>query len=298
MTKQFKAWINGSLQSLDKISVPLLTHSLHYGTGVFEGIRAYKTAQGPAVFRLHDHVTRLLHSAKVMSMKVDYTPDEIKQAICLVVAANKFDSCYIRPIIWYGNKMGLNPQNIEISLAIAAWPWGKYLGTAGVRVGISSVMRIHPKSSVMTAKLSGHYTNSVLAGFEAKKQGFDEALLLDYKGNIAEGPGENIFFVKGKTLITPKSGSILPGITRASVMALAKDLGLRVKEAVIKPSHISSFDEAFFTGTAAEISPIISIGKVKFLSTTVSQHIQSRYLAIVRGEEKKYNTWLSFIKDV
>ena len=176
---QAKVWFNGKIVALDKAQVPLLTHSLHYGSAVFEGVRAYKTAQGPAVFRLQDHVKRLLHSARGMAMPVPYDQKQLEQAILDTVKVNKLDACYIRPIIWYGNKMGLGPEGADLHVAIAAWAWGKYLGKDGVNVGISSLMRIHPKSSVMTAKLSGHYSNSILAGLEAKKKGFDEALLLD-----------------------------------------------------------------------------------------------------------------------
>lgn len=304
MQKTGKIWVDGKLVERDDANVHILTHSLHYGSAVFEGIRIYKGALGSAVFRLDDHISRFFYSAKIMGMQLVYSEEEIKAAILELLKINNLEEGYIRPIAFYGEKMGLaviDPSNklgasAPVHVAIAAWPWGKYLEKDLVSAMISKIMRIHPKSSVMGAKISGHYSNSILATTEAKKAGYDEAILLDYKGNIAEGPGENIFFVKGKTIYTPKKEAILPGITRDSVMQIAKDLKYKVIEKDIKPLEIKKFDEAFFTGTAAEISPIGKIEKMKFKKAPViGKQIQEIYYKAVRGEIKKYEKWLSVV---
>ena len=261
-------WMDGQIIPLANAGVPLLTHSLHYGSAVFEGIRCYQTPKGPAIFRLSDHVTRLFHSAAVMGMRVPFTKTQITKAIKAVVKKNKLEECYIRPIIFYGEKMGLLPTGAPLHSAIAAWPWGKYLAHETVSVKISTLQRLHPKTSLMTAKISGHYFNSILASLEAKKEGFDEALFLDSEDFVAEGPGENVFFVKGKTLTTPTLGAILPGITRASVMKIARDLGYKVVEKRIKPAELKKFSEAFFVGTAAEVNAIGKINKLIFNNNT------------------------------
>lgn len=291
-------WLDGEFVPFEDTKIHVLNHSFHYGSGVFEGIRCYNTEKGPAIFRLDDHVKRLFKSATVMGMRVPYSEEEIKNAILETIQKNDLKECYIRPLIFYGGKMGLDPADVELGVMIAVWPWGKYLSKDAVSVKISDFTRIHPKSSVMTAKISGHYTNSILASTNAKRDGFDEALLLDWQGNIAEGPGENIFFVKGSKLITPKKGSILPGITRNTVIQIAKDLNLEVEEKNMKPDEIKDFDEAFFVGTAVEVN---AIGKINAMELTgdkegeITKKIRELYSEIIHGKVSKYEKWLSFV---
>jgi branched-chain amino acid aminotransferase len=289
-----KVWLDGKIIEENEAKVPLLTHSLHYGSAVFEGIRFYNTDRGPAVFRLEDHIDRLFFSASVMNLKITFTRDQLIKAVLEVIKVNNFTDGYIRPIGYFGNKMGLDPKGAPAHVAIAAWPWGKYLGDE-VKVKISKVMRIHPKSLNACAKVSGHYANSILATQEVRKAGYDEALLLDYKGNIAEGPGENIFFIKGKKIYTPQKGNILLGITRNSIITIAKDFGLQIIEKDIKPKEISSFDGAFFTGTAAEVSIISSIDKRKFKKSEIAEMIRSKYQEIIHGKNGKYKKWLTYV---
>ncbi len=294
--KDKKIWFDGKIVAWDKATVHLLTHTLHYGSGAFEGIRAYLTPKGPAVFRLNDHIERFFYSAKVLGIKMPYSKAQITKAILTIVKVNKLEECYIRPIVFYGDKMGLVPKGAPIHVAVAAWPWGKYMAKDTVDVKISKFMRIHPASSVMDAKLSGHYANSVIASIDAKEHGFDEALLLDHRGNIAEGPGENIFFVKNKTLFTPKKGSILPGITRDSVMRIATNLGYTVLEKDIRLKDIKTYEEAFFVGTAVEICPIAKIDQHKFKKTERALEIQKEYAAVVHGNNPVYKKWLSLVR--
>ncbi|MDP2691107.1 MAG: branched-chain amino acid transaminase [bacterium] len=291
-------WMNGKLLPWEKAQTHVLTHGLHYGSAVFEGTRVYKTPQGPAIFRLKDHTKRLLYSAKTMGMNVPYSEAEINMATLETVRRNKLKQGYIRPIIYYGyGKMGLNPIGAPVEMVIACWPWGKYLDDRPIRVQISDIVRIHPKSSVTDAKISGHYTNSIMAVLSLDP-GFDEALLLDFKGNIAEGPGENFFMVKKGVLYTPKLGTILAGITRDTIFQLAADHGLKVLEKTLKPTDVLKGDEAFFTGTAAEVTAIGSIngkkignGKMGPVTTT----IQQAYMDVVKGKNKKYERYLSRI---
>lgn len=289
--------MNGGFISGAKATVPLLTHSLHYGSAVFEGIRFYETKNGPAIFRLEDHIKRLFYSAKVMGMNIPYSQKELCDAVLTLVAKNKLMSGYIRPIVFYGSKMGLDPTGADLNVAIACWPWGKYLAKEVIKVKISKYIRIHPESSDMGAKISGHYANSILSTLEAKKAKYDEALLLDYKGNIAEGPGENIFFVKGNTVCLPSTSAILSGITRNTVMALARELGYEVIEKDIKPRDIKKYDEAFFTGTAAEITAIGNIdGEIVGTGKEghVTKNIREAYQSLVRGEYPRHKNWLSY----
>lgn len=291
-------WIDGQLVPHSSAKIHLLNHSLHYGSAVFEGIRCYMTAKGPAVFRLKDHVDRLFHSATTMGMRIPFTKKDIVNAIKQVVRKNKLEECYIRPIIFYGDKMGLSPIGAPLHTAIAAWPWGKYLTKDAVAVKVSSFMRVHHKSSVMTAKISGHYSNSIIASLEAKKHGYDEALFLDASGNVAEGPGENIFFIKENTLYTPKPEKILPGITRDSVMKIAKRLGYKIIETNIKPKYLSRYDEAFFVGTAAEINAIGKIDKQIFShghEGVTTAKIREAYHGAIHGKTKAFTAWLDFV---
>lgn len=298
MNKNAIVWHDGTFQKLGTVNVPVLNHSFHYGSGVFEGIRCYKTPDGPAIFRLKDHVSRLFYSAKVMGMKVPYTQKQITDAIVATVKKNKLTSCYIRPIFYYGEMMGVLP-NTGVHIAIAVWPWGKYIDQEQTRVHIAEVRRIPPSAGDNKAKISGPYYNSILAGLEARKHKADEALLLDTKGNIAEGPGENIFFVKGKTLYTPKPESILPGITRKTVMELASVLGLSARECNISPKKLHIYRESFFTGTAVEVHPISAIDTVTFKSNdegSVARRMRGLYMEIVCGNIPRYKKWLTYAR--
>ncbi len=286
---QKKIWANGEITSFDKISV--INHGLHYGTAVFEGIRCYD-AQRPAVFRLKDHIDRLFHSAEVMGMQPPFTKEEIVSAVKEVIQENGFRECYVRPIFFYGEKMGLSPIDAPLNCFIIAWPWGKYLKKDAVSVKVSSFLRISDRSAVMTAKVSGYYANSVTASLEALKEGYDEALLLDHEGYIAEGPGENIFFVKGNTLYTPREGAILPGITRESVMQLAKEAGYGVEEKKISLKELSEYDEAFFVGTAVEVNAIANIDDNVFKGEEeVTKDIKNAYYRAVHEREE----WIDYV---
>ena len=297
MEKVEKIWFDGKLVDWDKATVHLLTHTLHYGGGVFEGIRAYKTNNGPAVFRLKKHVDRLFYSASVLEMDVPFSKEEITQAILEIVKVNKINECYIKPIIFFGyEKMGLNPTGVPVSVAVAAWPWGAYLSKDVVSVKISKYIRPHPKSTVVGAKICGSYANSILASLEVEKAGFDEALLLDHEGYVAEGPGENIFIVKDSKLFTPSSSSILNGVTRDSVIQIAKDLGIEAEEKHITVEELKSADEAFFTGTAAEICAIGKIDDTIINNEkmgVMTKKIKESYIKAIHGESEKYSKWLS-----
>jgi len=289
-------WLNGKIIKLKDAKINILSHCLHYGSGAFEGIRCYQTKKGPAVFRLDDHLKRLIKSASFLDIKVDYSLEEIKKAVFETIKKNKLKECYIRPIIFYGEgKMGLDPKGAEINFGIFVWPWGKYLKES-VKVAISKFIRLHPKSVISEAKICGYYVNSIFATKEVKKRGYDEAILLDYEGFVAEGPGENIFIVKNNILFTPKKKSILPGITRDSIIKFSKDLGYKVIEKNISKKELYQCDEAFFCGTAAEITPIYQIEKYKKKIGPVSLKIKEKYQKIVRGEDKKYLKWLDFVK--
>lgn len=291
-------WLDGKLIQFKKATVHLLNHSLHYGSAVFEGVRFYNTKKGSAIFRLDEHIKRLMFSAKVMGMEVPYSPNEIKAATLKLLKNNKLTDGYIRPIIFYGSKMGLDPTGAELHTAIACWSWGKYLTQDVVKIKTSRFRRLGFQNGEMKAKVSGYYFNSIMAGLEAKKAGYDEALLLDLAGNIAEGPGENIFFIKGKTIYTPSNGSILPGITRDSIIQLAKSLGYKIIERTINPKEIKNFDEAFFTGTAVEVVAIGQIDKTKINNGKegeVTKKIKELYHKVITGEVPQYNKWLTFV---
>ena len=295
MQKTEKIWFNGQLVLWEDAKIHVLTHALHYGSGVFEGIRFYKTSRGRAIFRLKEHVDRLFTSAESLFMKVPYSKEQIFNAIKETVKLNSAEEGYIRPIIFYGyGKMGLNPEGASIDAAVAVWPWAKYLGDK-VKVKISKYIRIHPESLQADKKVTGHYVNSILASMDAKSSGYDESLLLDYKGNIAEGPGENFFIVKNGIIYTPKLGKILPGITRASIIEVAKDMKLQVVEQELTKKDIEEADEAFFTGTAAEVTLIESIDDKKFTKFQISEKLKEKYIDIVKGKNKEYLKWLAFV---
>ena len=291
-------WMDGKIVPWADAKIHVLTHSLHYGSGVFEGIRFYETEDGPAIFRLKDHTVRLLHSANRINLQIPFSEDEISSAIIETVKVNEITTGYIRPLAYFGyGKMGLRPTGAPVNLSIAVWPWDTYLGTNPIRVKTSSYMRIHPKSTSMSAKISGNYVNSTFAGVDAVSQGYDEALLLDFEGNVAEGPGENIFIVKNDTIYTPPGGNILKGITRDSLMTVAKDLGFSVQEKQLKVEDIYDADEAFFTGTAAEVTPIASLDDHPMKQSTgpITKKLSDTYLSIVKGRNEKYKSWLTIV---
>lgn len=291
-------WFNSKLIKREKVKVDIVNHSLHYGSGVFEGIRCYDSEKGPVVFRLSDHIKRLFNSAKLLGIKINFSEQEIINAVIKTIKTNKLKECYIRPIVFYDSQIKLEPSNLKSNLAIITLPFPNFLGHNTVKTTISKFIRLHPQSVISEAKASGYYINSILATLDAKKRGYDEAILLDYKGFVAEGPGENIFIVKKNILYTPKLGSILPGITRKTVMELAKDLKIKVIEKDITLKELKSADEIFFTGTAAEITPISQIDKITINNGKIGKTtslIKNNYSDIVRAKNKKYYKWLSFI---
>jgi len=281
----------------------VLTHSLHYGLAVFEGVRAYKTAAGTGIFRLKEHTDRLFNSAKVFMMEIPYSREQLAEAQREVVRANKLESCYLRPLAFYGSeKMGVSPKGASVHVAIAAWPWGAYLGEEGllkgIRVKTSSFQRHHINVSMVRSKTSGHYVNSILANMEATRDGYDEALLLDTQGFVAEGAGENLFIVRNGQLIEPQMVSGLTGITRATVIELARDLGLTVESKPMTRDDVYLADEAFFTGTAAEITPIRELdGRTIGAGCRgpVTERIQTLFFDVVNGRAGKYRHWLTLV---
>jgi branched-chain amino acid aminotransferase len=301
--KADKIWMDGKLVPWDQAQVHVLTHTLHYGLGIFEGLRCYKGSQGSAVFRLKEHIARLFTSAHIVQMKLPYAPEQLEAAVIETVRANRLDACYIRPIAFIGaGEMGLYVKNNPIHVVIAAWPWGTYLGDEGlkhgIRVKISSFARHHVNISMTRAKVTGYYVNSQLAKQEAKEAGYDEALLLDTDGYVAEGPGENIFIVRKGILKTPPLTSILEGITRDSVLQLAREARLPVAEERFTRDELYIADEAFFTGTAAELTPIRevdgrTIGSGK--PGPITQQLQERFFSIVQGKDPAHRTWLTMI---
>jgi len=296
-------WMNGKTVRWKDAKVHILTHALHYGTGVFEGIRCYATDKGPAVFRLKDHMDRLAGSAKAIGMQMPYSAGDLCKATRALIRKNRFKEGYVRPIVYYGyGKMGLDPRGAPVDVAIAIWPWGKYLGedsvARGVKCKISSFRRIDSRTVPTSAKVCGYYINSMISHNEAANAGCDEAILLNTTGNVAEGPGENIFVVKKGVLITPPlTAGILPGITRRSIIQIAKDNGIKVMEKNMKPADLYKADETFFTGTAAEVTPIsmidgkrIGIGR----RGPITEKLQGIFYRVVKGKEKKYAKWLDF----
>lgn len=292
-------WMNGEFVPWDDAKVHVLTHTLHYGSGIFEGIRAYETATGPAIFRLPEHINRLIYSGKALNMTLRWSRDELIEAVIETVGKSGHPSCYIRPLAFYGyGKMGVNPIGNPVELIIACWPWGAYLPHDMVDLKVSRFIRIHPQSTVADAKIVGHYVNSIMSILELQGTHYHESLLLDSDGAIAEGPGENFFMVKGGEILTPSLGTILPGITRRTIIEIAADLGISVREQKILLADALSAEEAFYTGTAAEVTPIRSIddavlgtGKIGPITET----IKATYLAAVRGELPKYEHYLTRI---
>jgi branched-chain amino acid aminotransferase len=304
ITKTEKIWMDGELVDWDDAKIHVLTHTLHYGCGVFEGIRAYPTKTGPAVFRLTDHITRLFNSAKIFLIDIPFSPEEIIEATKTTVRVNGLPECYIRPIVFLGyGEMGLNPLPCAVQVSIAVWPWGAYLGSDsianGVRTKISSWQRHDPNAMPPAAKGTGMYINSSMAKVEALKAGYDEAILLSPQGYVSECTGENIFVVRGGRLITPPlSAGALEGITQSSVMAIARDLGFEVETGNLLRSDLYTAEEAFLSGTAAEVVPIGSVddrlvGDGK--PGPMTRRIQEVFHGAVRGEVDRYKDWVEHV---
>ena len=297
-------WMDGELVPWDDATIHVLTHTLHYGSGVFEGIRAYPTARGPAVFRLTDHMRRLHDSARLFLMELPYSIEELVEATKETIRANDVESCYIRPIAFLGyGEMGLNPLPCPVTVSIAVWPWGTYLGDEGIKHGvrmkISTWRRMDSNVNPVAAKGTGIYINSSLAKVEALKAGYDEAILLNAHGQVAECTGENIFVVKDGVLLTPPlSSGALDGITRDSVMVIARDLDIDVREQVLLRTDLYLADEAFLTGTAAEIVPMRSVDDREIGEPgAITRKIQETYFATVEGKLDRYKDWLEFVNE-
>lgn len=304
ITTTEKIWMDGELVDWDAARIHVLTHTLHYGCGVFEGIRAYPTESGPAVFRLTDHITRLFNSAKIFMIDIPFTPQEIIDATKLTVRVNGLSECYIRPLVYLGyGEMGLNPLPCPVNVSIAVWPWGAYLGDEGiangVRMKISSWQRHDPNALPPAAKGTGMYINSSMAKVEALKAGYDEAILLSPQGYVSECTGENLFVIRrGRIMTPPLAAGALEGITQDSVVTIARDLGFDVEFTNILRSDLYVAEEAFLTGTAAEVVPINSVDD-RLVGDgrpgEVTRRIQETYHAAVRGKVDKYKDWVEHV---
>ncbi|MBI4847142.1 MAG: branched-chain amino acid transaminase [Nitrospirae bacterium] len=298
-----KIWMDGKLVDWADANVHVLTHTLHYGMGAFEGIRCYKTKNGSAVFKLQEHVDRLFDSCHILQIAPPFTRDQISSGIIATIKANDLKECYIRPIVYIGyGAMGLYPKGNPIKVAIATWPWGAYLGDDGlkngIRVKITSFARLHVNISMTKSKTCGDYVNSTMAKREAIACGYDEALFLDTDGMVSEGTGQNIFIVRNGELITPSLPSVLEGITRQSIMDMARKLKIPVTERGITRDEIYIAEEAFFTGTAAEVTPIREVDNRMIGSGKpgpITKKLQKLFFKIVKGEEKAYKSWLTYI---
>jgi branched-chain amino acid aminotransferase len=298
-------WHNGEMVAWEDAKIHVLTHGLHYGTAVFEGERAYATERGPGVFRHRDHLARLLESAELYYMPVPFTLEEMRTATHELLQANNLHECYIRPIVYRGyGQMGLNPLDCEVSVSIAAWPWGAYLGeeskSSGIRAKVSSWRRISADSLIPHAKASGQYLNSVLAKIEATKAGYQESILLDSHGFVSEGSGENIFAVKGGRILTPpQTAGILDGISRASILTIAADLGYEIVERNLARAELFLADEVFMSGTAAELVPVREIDDHAIGEGTagpITLELQRVFEAALHGREPRYADWLDVVE--
>ena len=296
-------WYDGKLVDWRSATTHVLTHTLHYGMGVFEGVRAYKTDKGAAIFRLQDHTDRLFRSAHILQMKMPFSKEEIMEAQKAAVRENKLESAYIRPMAFYGAEaMGIAAKTLSTHVIAAAWSWGAYMGdealTRGIRVKTSSFSRHHVNITMCKAKANGNYMNSILAHQEAAQDGYDEALLLDVDGFVAEGSGENVFIVRNGKLITPDLTSALEGITRDTIVTLAKEIGLEVIEKRITRDEVYSADEAFFTGTAAEVTPIRELDNRAVGAGSrgpITEKLQTLYFDVVKGKSAKHADWLTLV---
>lgn len=297
-------WFNGKLVPWREANVHVLTHTLHYGMGVFEGVRAYETAKGPAIFRLKEHTRRLFESAHIMNLKIPYSQDEVNAAHIAAVRENKLPHAYMRPMVFLGSEaLGLRAKGLSVNVIVAAWEWPSYMSPEALEVGIkvrtSSYTRHHVNITMTRAKANGNYINSMLALNEALSGGAEEALLLDTEGYVAEGSGENVFIIRDGVIYTPDVTSCLDGITRKTVMQLAAELGYVVKEKRITRDEVYIADEAFFTGTAAEVTPIRELdGRVigAGMRGPITTALQSRYFDVVRGKSTQHIDWLTFCK--
>ena len=296
-----KIWMDGDLLDWSDAKIHVLTHTLHYGTGVFEGVRAYETSAGPAIFRLNDHTKRLFNSADLIGMSIPYSPEELNDAQANIVRENKLNNAYIRPMCFYGSEgMGLRADNLKVHVCIAAWDWGSYLGddkiTNGIKVKVTDFPKRCEKSMLHKAKASGNYLYSMLALKDALNSGFDEALILDVDNNVNEGSGENFFMVKDGILYTPRDHTVLNGITRQTIIDISEDLNLEVFEKDISVDDVKVADEAFFTGTAAEVTPVVQVDQSKIGDGTtgkITRKVQKEYFDLIRGKNTKYDHWLT-----
>jgi len=297
MEKAKYIWVNGDFVEWDKANFHVLSHGLHYGSGVFEGIRSYNTDNGPAVFRLKDHCERLIRSFSIFGINCPYSQEDIEKAIIKLIKKNNLEDAYIRPIIFFGNgQIGLkNLEKCEINVVIAAGPWPKYLEGDSIKIKTVGTRRISSKALKTEAKVCGHYVNSILASREALKDGYDEALMLDLNDNVAEGPGENLFIVKDGKLYTPERGSILPGITRDSIIKIARDKGYDVEEKILCMDEIKEADEVFMVGTAAEVEPISKVDEKDISVGKITKDLEEKYNRIIHGKNKAYFGWLNFV---
>jgi len=292
-------WFDGQLTKLENIQLSLLSHSLHYGSAVFEGIRFYATEEGPAVFRLYEHLVRLAHSAKSIQFQLGYTVEVLEEAVLQVIRENAIEEGYIRIIGFYGDgDMELHPTKASRHVAIVIWPWAPRMGTTSIKVKISPFMKTPPQATVLDAKLSGHYANSILARQDARKDGFHEALLLDMHGHISEASGANFFAVKDGRLLTPPEEYIFPGITRDCVITLAKDLKIPVDMTPILPKQLSACDELFLTGTAMELISIEQVDDkvIRHKTGPVTRKLKNAFSQIIKGRSQKYLNWLTFVE--
>ena len=299
-----KIWMDGQMVDWRDAKIHVLSHTLHYGCGAFEGVRAYKTSQGTAIFRLEEHTQRLFNSAKILRMNIPFSVQDVMQAQRAVVRENNLESGYLRPLTWIGSqKLGVSPKGNKIHIMVAAWAWGAYLGEEGMKRGIrvktSSYTRHHVNITMTQAKAVSNYTNSILANMEALDDGYDEAMLLDASGFVSEGAGENLFIIKDGVVYTPDlSAGALNGITRNTIFHICKDLGVELVQKRITRDEVYIADEAFFTGTAAEVTPIRELDRVQIgigSRGPLTEKIQSAFFDIVNGRNPKYAGWLTLV---
>jgi branched-chain amino acid aminotransferase len=302
MQETEKIWMNGELVDWAEAKIHVGSHGLHYGSGVFEGIRCYETEKGPAVFRLHDHLKRLQDSAKVLYMDLPYSLDELRAATHELISANGLPSCYVRPVAYYGyGELGVATTGNPVDVVILSFPWGAYLGEEGQRTGITTMIssweRVGPNVIPHVAKATGIYLNSMLATTEARRAGYDEAIMLTADGFVADGPGENIFVVKdGKLLTPPLSMSILPGITRDTIIDIAKGLGYTVEEKLLIRTDLYLADEVFMVGTATEVAPVRAVDDREIGVGPITLELQQAYLEVVNGRDARYGDWLDVVE--
>ena len=291
-------WMDGRFVMWKNAKLHVLTHALFYGSAVFEGIHSYETERGTSIFRLDEHLDRLLYSAKSFGMKIKFSKSQLKNAVKKLAKINKIVNAYIRPMAYYGyGDIGVYPKNAPTKIMIISVPWKKYF-SKNLRVMVSKYIRHAEKSSVFGVKISGNYANSILAMHEARSKGYDEALMLDYKGYVSEGPAENLFFVKNSKLITPSSRSALHGITRDTILKLSKDMGINASEKQVTLNEVKNADELFYCGTMMELAPIVSLNGIKIGNGKIGKitsKIKNKFYDVVRGRDTKYKKWLTYV---